>query len=545
MKTKALVPLLLFALSAALAFALSTLVLKAPVAQAASGGLQLRAAVDETRVLSESEREEFLGRILPKLGSGMVASRLAKRLGATSAMSKFLKVPEKKGDGYRAALDQPVDSDPVGTQNEPSIAASPIDESIVVAVAHNDFNFSGYTNACSIYLSFDGGVSYFYFDDLPLLDPTDFCSDPVVRFSPDGNTVYYNYLSVRADTSSSDIVVATAPGFAPDLVGLATVVIAGGFDFPDKNWLEVHTFDSGDGVVDGGGYVYVSGTVFFANGDCGIIVNRSANYGLTWDYGAAGSVLFNSPGCSPVVQGSRPAGGPGQQVLVCYYHSETDGFRLNRFDIKCLSSADRLTSISAPITAANNVPYELSEWLGPTANYHRWWGGMFPSIAIDHRGVAHVAFTVDPTLNQLDAESGNVQYMRSTASATIPPYTTWTARVGIGTGGRAQGYPTVVAQRSNTQVAPNIYIAYVDHYRSLASAPNRVYDVRYRKSTNGGATFGYPVRVTDVSSLSDWVFIGDYIDSAATMRRYHLVWTDRADKLDIFDPEDDVFADRF
>jgi len=48
-----------------------------------------------------------------------------------------------------------------------------------------------------------------------------------------------------------------------------------------------------------------------------------------------------------------------------------------------------------------------------------------------------------------------------------------------------------------------------------------------------------------VSSLSDWVFIGDYIDSAATMRRYHLVWTDRADKLDIFDPEDDVFADRF
>ena len=43
-------------------------------------------------------------------------------------------------------------------------------------------------------------------------------------------------------------------------------------------------------------------------------------------------------------------------------------------------------------------------------------------------------------------------------------------------------------------------------------------------------------------SLSDEVYIGDFFDSSATMRRYHLVWTDRGDKTDITDPEDDIFS---
>jgi hypothetical protein len=92
---------------------------------------------------------------------------------------------------------------------------------------------------------------------------------------------------------------------------------------------------------------------------------------------------------------------------------------------------------------------------------------------------------------------------------------------------------------------PNIYVAYYDHYRSTAAAPNRLYDVRYRRSNDGGATFTAPVTVTDSVSLSDFDFIGDYLGIAATMRRFHLVWTDRADKIDILDPEDDIFADRY
>ena len=125
--------------------------------------------------------------------------------------------------------------------------------------------------------------------------------------------------------------------------------------------------------------------------------------------------------------------GPGEQVLVCYFNAEADGYSppllppalSNRFDITCQSSADRFDTFSAPITAANNVAYELNFYLGPNESYHRWFGGMFPAVTIDHRGAVHVAFAMDPTASKVDAESGNVQYVRSTASTTNPPYGTW------------------------------------------------------------------------------------------------------------------------
>jgi hypothetical protein len=89
-----------------------------------------------------------------------------------------------------------------------------------------------------------------------------------------------------------------------------------------------------------------------------------------------------------------------------------------------------------------------------------------------------------------------------------------------------------------------VNIAYYDHYRSTAAAPNRIYDVRYyRKSVNGGATFGGPVTVTDVVSLSDEEFIGGYFghrhQHAAVPSGLDRPWTD------ILDFEDDVFADRY
>ena len=112
----------------------------------------------------------------------------------------------------------------------------------------------------------------------------------------------------------------------------------------------------------------------------------------------------------------------------------------------------------------------------------------------------------------------------------------------------AQGWATIVAQRVVSSNKPIIYIAYADHYKSAAlgaGKQNLIYDVRYRKSIIGGGTFQAPVTVTDQSSLSDWSFIGDYFDSSTTSRRYHVIWTDRADKFSIFDYEDDIYADFF
>lgn len=115
----------------------------------------------------------------------------------------------------------------------------------------------------------------------------------------------------------------------------------------------------------------------------------------------------------------------------------------------------------------------------------------------------------------------------------------------IGSGAKAQGYPTIVAQRSLLTTHSYIYVAYYDHYRSPAATPNLLYDVRYVKSINSGSTFATPVTVTNVPSLSDPLYIGDYFDSTATMRRYHLVWTDRGDKIIVSDYEDDIFADSY
>ncbi len=192
-----------------------------------------------------------------------------------------------------------------------------------------------------------------------------------------------------------------------------------------------------------------------------------------------------------------------------------------------------------------NFGFELNYFLGPNENYHRWFPGMFPSVAIDHRGIAHVTLAIDPTANKLDAESGNVVYVRSTGGALNPPYPVWTKPMTVGSGPRAQGFPNVVAQRSNLTTNAYVYVSYYDHYRSAPSAPNRFYDVRYRRSLNGGVVFGPPVTVTDVVSFSDFEYVGDYFDTATTMRRFHLAWTDRGDQTDIMEPEDDVFADRF
>ncbi len=63
--------------------------------------------------------------------------------------------------------------------------------------------------------------------------------------------------------------------------------------------------------------------------------------------------------------------------------------------------------------------------------------------------------------------------------------------------------------------------------------------------SNGGITFAAPINVTDVVSLSDFEYVGDYFDTTTTMRRFHTAWTDRGDQTSVMEPEDDMFADRF
>ena len=113
---------------------------------------------------------------------------------------------------------------------------------------------------------------------------------------------------------------------------------------------------------------------------------------------------------------------------------------------------------------------------------------------------------------------------------------------------RAQFFPTVTSQKVWESAKPYIYVGWLDTANSSklgAVNANLIYDVRFKKSTTGGAGFGAVTLVSEHASLSDFSFAGDYIDSTANQGIYQIVWTDNRFANDIFDPEEHFFSDRY
>jgi len=477
---------------------------------------------------------EMMLKHLPKLSAG-AAEIVAARLGVTEIAGKKLDFSPRTG------LDNVINTDDNINENEPSLAVNPVNDAIVVAF-HHDYPTS---NECIAMVSYDGGntFNHYNFVFLPLQAPGDSCSDPVVRFSPDGTVAYYFYMDVGA---ASDIVMVRADGYDPTNLLTGPIVVLNDYgDFLDKPWGDVAYYDF-TGASNGA--VYVTATRFASSGDCGILFNASTDYGNTWTYSDTGLLLDNSSGCSPVVvQGSRPIGNPySGWVTACWYNSRSDGFLNGQFNINCWSNdawGDAALGNNYSFTAVNGMRYELPYYLGPNGTYHRWFGGMFPSLAVDNTGLLYVAFAADPTSNPNDVESGNVYLARG-----WPIPGGFVAPVPVGTGSTAQGFPTVTARCDTRTVRCYSYVAYFDHLSS-----NKFYNVVYRKGTRpmsfssiGSLGFGGKVKISDVPSWSDVWFIGDYIDSSVISgRRYHVVWTDRADVYGPSDPDDDVMHDMF
>jgi len=537
---------------------------------------RLRAVVP-SKVRSQRERDAFIRRILPMMGSTKAQLSLARRLGVPKLKGKALPGrPDRDGSrqtSRTAGIDHNVTGDYYGwygSQNEPSVAASTLDPDVVVAFAHNDFNTSGLSNACSVYLSFDGGQNFFYDSDVTHTSATPTCSDPVVRFSPDGFRVYLSYMDINGTTGDDTVKVQVRNGQNPSSVLGTTDVFTGtGGDFVDKNWVDVHTWDAGSGQGFSGvgaDVVHTTATLFDAAGGCSIIYNRSANYGSTWDFGASGVVLLSSDCSDPdpllirLVQGSRPAGGPGPQVIVCNYDSGADGWSPgvppsatavnNRFNIACMGSQDYGTTWYGPFFPSSSIGFESAYWLGPNYQYMRLSAAGFPAVTIDSRANVQLAFGADPNSNPRDSEAGNVYHQKSVFNAsTNPLMLKWIGRKPVGSGGGAQFFPAVLTQPAWESVFnPYVWLAYYDTKRSLRLGTvnhNLIYDVYTRFSTNNGSTFQAAKLITDSSSLMDYVFIGDYLDGSANRRNFHVVWTDRVDAISILSYEDDVFHDRF
>jgi hypothetical protein len=89
-------------------------------------------------------------------------------------------------------------------------------------------------------------------------------------------------------------------------------------------------------------------------------------------------------------------------------------------------------------------------------------------------------------------------------------------------------------------------VAYMNGINSPSGSPNRMYDLYRISSTDCGLTWSSPERVSDVSSIADKEFVGDYIDmAAASDGTVHLVWTDRRFEHRVMDPGSDVYTDQW
>lgn len=469
-------------------------------------------------------------------------------------------------NGQQSRVDDvPIGVNPEIHENEPTVAANPVDSKKLVAGSHYILNFG---NSCVAYASVNGGVSWTSPVAMPHLTEISVCSDPVLAYSPDGSRVYYAYMDIKSSvqqtpstiafTDDWDIVVSfsdnngktwTGPIVALD--GDPTTVtfhaqtgrlleLEPGFLY-DKLWVSAALEASQKN------WVYITTTRFdsSATGDCHIAFTRSGDRSATWD---APTLLESSGGCAPVVQGSRPSGGKGGDVLVAWYNSGADGWLAGDFQIRTRFSSNNGATWNNTVTAATDS-YEAPFWLGPQNFYHRWWGVMFPDVEIDGGGAAHIAYTHDPAANPEPGfsdtpEDGDIRYITSSGQ----PYNSWSAPLTINDDGmvRAQGWATLETQTISADTT--VYLIWEDHRLSpelpteFPSSPNLYYDVFSAKRGSGGVRWFPNERVSDFTSIVDYVFIGDYFDLAANNQFVFGIWTDRRDKTDIMDFDDDVFG---
>ena len=422
-------------------------------------------------------------------------------------------------------------------ENETNVVANPVDKKFLVASSHR---YPPFPVRCVVYASSDGGKSWTSGVALTQLVSTHSCSDPVLAYAPDGSRVYAAYMdifstfTILVSHSDDNGISWSSPVIA--LLGTGTFVY-------DKPWIATHSFDPSQSA-----FVYVTATRFSLVGTPDhIAFSRSTDKGLTFN--STTPTLFDSALFPIVVQGSHPAAGPGSDVLVAWYNSGPDGWLVGGFEIRTAHSPDHGATFD-PIVIAAADSFELPFFLGPFCFYHRWWGGMFPSTAADGKGAIHITYTHSPIsqgpfpgCSSPSNESGDIRYITSEAA----PYTSWSPPITVNDDGlvRAQGYPAIAAEEDGT-----VWVSFEDHRLSpsvptaFPSSSNLFYDNFVARKVPGHNYFFDNLRASDTSSISQFIFIGDYTGIAAIPTTSYAVWTDRRNRTNIFDANNDVFGSR-
>lgn len=437
-------------------------------------------------------------------------------------------------------------------QTEPSLAVDPKDpEHLILGVI--DYNFPGITT----YNTIDGGATWEgpYQVKYPSND-LGAAGDPVIAFDRQGNA-YAASISIdeeefvvgnavgSAAVSAIPIATSSDGGFTwSEPVGAARDHIATrslGSDeegrptyelslpFLDKPWMTVGPSSSNPAQD----VIYVTYTkfvtrynVFFLFGvepflgipvtETSIEMVRSEDGGLTWSAPISVSpiVLSTQGEDAPkrVVQGSQPAVAPDGTLYVAWVDGTDDDSFKGRAEIYAARSKDNgRTFVTNRASDFNELGFS------PRNASFRYWGSMFPQIAVGPQGEVYIAYTGRPSDKKTD--DGDIYFV-----ASVDQGKTWTRkRLNDDETSRLQFFPSISAGPDGT-----IHAMWGDMRDDPVETRYHIY---YASSSDGGKTWIENARVTDFPSNPNYAFpggafIGDYFTIKATKNEAYMAWPD-------------------
>jgi hypothetical protein len=471
-----------------------------------------------------------------------------------------------------SSLNIPIDSSDQWVV-ESSIAMNPTNPQIGYAVDNNEN-----TGVCQVFETFNAGLTWQFVWSIFGTGTSAYCSEPEVRWSPDGTVAYFIYTD--GVPNNIDLVIDTCGGYGclySYVLFLGNSHNGYSFDFPR---IDVHQVNSAIENIQGepsqANWVYVTLTYFDSRGDNEILFAANNNYG-TSTYWVNSGTLYNCYGSAYLCDLENPKGGmyntaySGGDLLVCWYNSLADdsGMLQGKFAIQCMHSPDNgwlWYSATFATPGPAYAGYELPRYLCPNSNYEWWWVGMAPSIAISPDGKAHITYAASAYDQQSTANTpfatncGDVKYVSSKPfdydDIPVPPAIThqsWLAVKTVASGSLAQGFPTISVQvrppLPPTPLGYRLYLFWYDARNSPTACTakscnaNLLYDIYMTSSDDGGTSFLAATRITQQSSLAKNGYIGQSLDSSATASIAWVIWTDRSDKLNINDYREYIYGE--
>jgi hypothetical protein len=399
-------------------------------------------------------------------------------------------------------------------QAEPTIAVDPHNPNIIVAGAQDYRLLSGGGHRWhGYYRSIDGGQTWSvmllpgYPGDnspqglsSPLHGVYSAISDPVLTFDRSGN-VYYVGISAAGtfNPSGFNLFVAKFVNDGADYA-FTNLLPPSIYSFADKPWIAV---DTSGGPNDGTVYVTYD-TITFAHGsaDAGVALVRSIDGGVTYSFPL---IVIGQGFFSGVTVDAKG------RVFVS---SLTPGRSRTSSNIAVAVSIDGGVSFHGHAIAAHvsTLPSPLP------GNFFR--DFTVPQIASDNRGVYVV-------WDDYARGNSNAMFIESTDAGV-----TWTIPLRINDVITGQHFFSTISVSGGT-----ISIAWYDsRLGQLSNGTITALDVFYADSKDGGLTFSPNTRVTSTSfnpnivERADFgdreIFMGDYIQIAASPNAAHVIWTD-------------------